>query len=46
MGQMDKIPEACDHFTTDYGGFRFHVLSVADRQAQRILLTRIQTAAK
>ena len=44
MGQMDKIPEACDHFTTDYGGFRFHVLSVADRQAQRILLTKIQTA--
>ncbi len=46
MARMDKVPDASDHFTTDYGGFRFHVLSVADRQAQRVLLTRLSPVVK
>ena len=46
MAQMDKVPDSSDHFTTDYGGFRFHVLSVADRQAQRVLLTRLSPVVK
>ena len=41
MSQMDKVPDASEHFTTDYGGFRFHVLSVADRQVQRVSLLRL-----
>ncbi len=41
MAQMDKVPDGSEHFTTDYGGFRFHVLSVAERQVQRVMLTRI-----
>ena len=41
MAQMDKVPDPNEHFTTDYGGFRFHVLSVADRQVQRVFLTRL-----
>ncbi len=43
MSQMDKVPEANEHFTTDYGGYRFHVLSVEDRQVQRVALTRISS---
>lgn len=41
MEQMDRVPDANEHFTTDYGGFRFHVLSVEDRQVQRVALTRL-----
>ena len=41
MSQMDKVPDGSEHFTTDYGGFRFHVLSVAERQVQRVMMTRI-----
>lgn len=46
MEEMDKVPDANEHFTTDYGGFRFHVLSVADRQVQRVALTRLPPSAK
>ena len=46
MEEMDKVPDANEHFTTDYGGFRFHVLSVADRQVQRVALTRLAPSAK
>ena len=41
MSQMDRVPDSNEHFTTDYGGFRFHIISVADRQVQRCSLTRI-----
>ena len=41
MSQMDRVPDSNEHFTTDYGGYRFHVISVADRQVQRASLTRL-----
>lgn len=50
MSKMDKVPDPNDHFTTDYGGYRFHILSVADRQVQRVALTKLseqqETAAQ
>ena len=46
MSRMDKVPDPSEHYTTDYGGYRFHVLSVADRQVQRVLLTRLTAAGK
>ena len=42
MSQMDRVPEPNERFATDYGGFRFRVLSVADRQVQRVMLTRLE----
>ncbi len=44
MSQMDKVPDASEHYTTDYGGYRFHVLSVADRQVQRVSMVKLTGA--
>jgi CBS domain containing-hemolysin-like protein len=42
MSEMDRVPEPNDHFVTEYQGYRFKLLSVKDRQVQRVLLTRLQ----
>lgn len=42
ISRMQHIPEANEHFVTEYGGYRFRVLSTADRQVQRVLLTRLE----
>lgn len=42
MAQMDHVPDESEHFTTDYGGYRFHVLSVANRQVQKALMTKLK----
>lgn len=44
ISRMEHIPEANEHFTTEFGGYRFRVLSTADRQVQRVLLTKLETA--
>ncbi len=42
ISQMDRIPEPNDHFTTEYGGYRFKIMSTADRKIQRVLLTKLE----
>ena len=44
MTRMDRVPQANEHFVTEYEGFRFRILSVEDRKVQRVLLTRLQAA--
>lgn len=44
ISRMDHIPEANEHFTCEVDGFRFRVLSAADRQIQRVLVTRLAPA--
>lgn len=46
VSQMDRVPDSAEHYTTDYGGFRFHVLSAADHQVQRVSLTRLPSTGK
>lgn len=46
MAKMDKVPDESEHYTTDYGGYRFHVLSVADRQVQKVALTKLRVPAQ
>ncbi len=41
MSRMDRVPTPNDRFTCEFGGFRFRILSVSDRQVQRVLLTRL-----
>ncbi len=41
MSHMDRVPRPNDHFVMEYQGYRFRVLSVADRQIQRVLMTKI-----
>ena len=41
MSCMDRVPQPNDHFTTEYEGWRFRILSVENRQVQRLLLTRL-----
>lgn len=41
MSCMDRVPRDNERFVTEYGGYRFRVLSAADRQVQRVLVTRI-----
>lgn len=43
ISRMKHIPEANEHFTTEFGGYRFRVLSTSDRQVQRVLLTKLET---
>lgn len=40
--EMDHIPVEGEHFTMKYGGYRFRVISVADHQVQRVLMTRLE----
>ena len=44
ISRMEKIPEPGEHFSTDYGGYRFRVLSVADRKVQRVLVQKLADA--
>ncbi|SDZ81346.1 putative hemolysin [Lachnospiraceae bacterium NK3A20] len=41
MSLMDRVPESDCHFETQYDGFRIRVLSVEDRQVERVLFTRL-----
>ena len=41
ISQMDRIPEDTDHFTCEYQGFRFHILTASRGQVKRLLLTRL-----
>lgn len=41
MSQMDRVPQPNDHFVCEHDGYRFRVLSVEDRQVQRVLLTKL-----
>lgn len=40
MSCMDRVPEPNDHFSCEYQGYRFRILSVENRQVQRVLMTR------
>lgn len=44
MSLMDSVPAPDCHYETKYQGYRLKVLSVADRQVQKVLFTRIQPA--
>jgi len=41
IAQMDHIPKQNEHFSCDYGGYRFHVLLAGNNQVKRVLLTRL-----
>ena len=41
MSCMDRVPRDNERFVTEYEGYRFRVLSAADRQVQRVLVTKI-----
>lgn len=41
MSLMDSVPSPDCHFETKYKGYRLKVLSVADRQVQKVLFTRL-----
>ena len=41
MSCMDRVPEPDDHFSCEYKGYRFRILSVENRQVQRVLMTRL-----
>ncbi len=41
MSIMKRVPQDNDHFVTEYEGWRIRILSVADRQVQRVLFTKL-----
>ena len=45
MARMDRVPLPDDKFVTEYGGYRFRVLSVANMQVQKVMLTKLRMTA-
>ncbi len=41
MSIMERVPQDNDHFVTEYEGWRIRILSVKDRQVQRVLFTKL-----
>lgn len=45
MAEMDRVPQPGDKFSVEYGGFRFRILSVKDRQVSKVMMTKLPKAA-
>ena len=45
MAAMDRVPQPGDKFSVEYGGFRFRILSVKDRQVSKVMMTRLPRTA-